>query len=1222
MNLTCYLRCILVSISLCFATNSVATDIPIVTGLMPVFGSAGDNVVLEPNVYGPGPFKYQWFKDGEVVESATSRDLSVDSISWPDVGLYYLRVTNLYGSGLSNEVGVVLVGDIGDALDTDGIVWEYAGTHPFIVDTDERYFNGDALISYPVSGNALVDAVLKTTLEGPKVLSFNLRQESEFGYREAFAVYIDGEFDSWFWPTDEWRRFYVGVESGEHTIEIAYDRAWYSYPNEYQNHRSLGIRSWIDSVAFEEKTVILEQPRHAVGINGDSIDFKVTAIGDEDISYQWYRGDGTVIENATGAVYSLPFNWGESELGDYYVVVESSFGVSTSEVATLELGSLHSQSTNLEGIDFIPADNQDWYLDYSPTDPSDLVLRTESSSSLSDASMAASIVGPTNLVFDWMIEKREFGDDLVVSIDGVDISIISSVVDLYIPKWREYAVRIPEGEHVVAWRFANRAAVVPNPSVAWINNIRTTVAPRIMASSVNGKVLETEPLSIRVEVVGEYPMTYQWFKDGDFLDGQVGGELHIEVSDTGNTGEYFCVVTDASGRIGISDTEEIEVVGGISDALNTHYINRWYRYESGIAPSSREVSNLGDIIEVKERFDYDLGLTGDSHRRAKLRIKVEGVNGDPVSIRSGGSYTYWGNSDWVEIFVPMGGDTLLFDDVVSRDGTGEQNPVWGHVTIDHTGIITNATYGASLLTRHKVGEFIFDDSETPTMIIGVSGWHVFLQDAVQGLIELKRMSLGGGEAVTVDAIELAVSSDFFYRMFTTELDAEYAIRVDGTAVQDLLIDQGILTWPYSLNAHSVVDSIVETFPRDFEEAEALMGEIQVPLSLISVTIPKWKYSFGGASLYPYNGDARVLIDWITYDDSPYVEEGPLSISGPIGAMAVPSIGARGYGPIEFALWKDGVPFSELNRSFQVVDEIRADNSGIYQLQVGDGFGNTFSKPSVIAYDSGIGSVVGMPGSRMWSSGDKLWMEETQDWVVGGSSLAVGSLSEGDSSSLFLELEGPAELQFRWKSDYDFVSQFTSTRFSLYMDDELLDSMSEATWRKKSVLIPAGSHIFEWRADLPTGSDHSSRSLVDAIRIVRDGQEGFADWALREIPFDVFSSFDNLSEIQLGDQDNDEIPNFMEYAFGSDSESYDSSPEVKIDLDELGWSVSSTMPWRDIAVEADVGLQISYDLESWYTVKSSYTRRNGEMTVYFGGYQIVSPPPQFARLVYYNLSGVE
>ncbi len=228
---------------------------------------------------------------------------------------------------------------------------------------------------------------------------------------------------------------------------------------------------------------------------------------------------------------------------------------------------------------------------------------------------------------------------------------------------------------------------------------------------------------------------------------------------------------------------------------------------------------------------------------------------------------------------------MYTNELVSHDGSGA--PVWGRLTVDGTsGEITSAIYGDAALSQHRVGGFVFDDADTPTEVTAVTGWHAFMEQAVNDLASLRNISdQGDRSGVVTDAqIEAAVSSDFFYRMFSADIDAEAAatgaISLDGNAVRDLFIGNPEITWPSTIDSDGTVNSIIATFPTDLAAAETIIKDVRADktpdLTRFSVD------SEGTIRYFLANGDSfeRGQIQLVDFNDkTALIREGQNLYSG-------------------------------------------------------------------------------------------------------------------------------------------------------------------------------------------------------------------------------------------------------------------------------------------------------------------------------------------------------
>lgn len=229
---------------------------------------------------------------------------------------------------------------------------------------------------------------------------------------------------------------------------------------------------------------------------------------------------------------------------------------------------------------------------------------------------------------------------------------------------------------------------------------------------------------------------------------------------------------------------------------------------------------------------------------------------------------------------------MYTNDLVSMD-LATNTPVWGSVTTDGSGMITSSTYGITDLQQHRVGSFVFDDPDAPTQITGVTGWHAFMESAVNDLVALRNKSEQGsnGGFVTDAQIREAVSSDFFYRMFAADADFQQAITdgtvaLDGGAVQKLFIDDGNLTWHSTIDEQGTVDVVMGTFPADWEQANVMIKQVRADrtpdLSRFSID------QDGNIRYFLANGDSfeRGQIQLVDFNDkTALIREGQNLYSG-------------------------------------------------------------------------------------------------------------------------------------------------------------------------------------------------------------------------------------------------------------------------------------------------------------------------------------------------------
>lgn len=82
------------------------------------------------------------------------------------------------------------------------------------------------------------------------------------------------------------------------------------------------------------------------------------------------------------------------------------------------------------------------------------------------ASLAAHIVGPGTLEFDWKVSSELNGDFLEFLVDGVVVQRITGVVD-----WSQQTYAVPAGSHKVEWRYRKDYSGAGNLDRAWLDKV-------------------------------------------------------------------------------------------------------------------------------------------------------------------------------------------------------------------------------------------------------------------------------------------------------------------------------------------------------------------------------------------------------------------------------------------------------------------------------------------------------------------------------------------------------------------------------------------------------------------------------------------------------------------------------------------------------------------------------------------------------------------------------
>lgn len=109
-------------VSLAFSIVSIAEHPTILTNPSNANPTVAGSAVFTVSAAGPQPYLYQWFKNGEELESQTSSVLAINNVGYFDEAVYTCRVSNSFGDTLSLGGALnVTIDSNGTDSDGDGI---------------------------------------------------------------------------------------------------------------------------------------------------------------------------------------------------------------------------------------------------------------------------------------------------------------------------------------------------------------------------------------------------------------------------------------------------------------------------------------------------------------------------------------------------------------------------------------------------------------------------------------------------------------------------------------------------------------------------------------------------------------------------------------------------------------------------------------------------------------------------------------------------------------------------------------------------------------------------------------------------------------------------------------------------------------------------------------------------------------------------------------------
>lgn len=367
--------------------------------------------------------------------------------------------------------------------------------------------------------------------------------------------------------------------------------------------------------------VISQQPTGAIINPGSDYTLHVAAVGSPEFSYQWKR-NGTDLAGANGSSLVLD-NVDFADSGDYSVVVSNGSGMDTSIVASvLVLDSLAGGFTTGVDANGTP-------LGAGAVDPHYTLLVNPQNTSSSTAIVESVLPGvwlPNSAASKWIGPLANTATAPGQSIDageGPGTYVYRTQIDLtgqdaqlsalrVIGTWatdnRGLAIRLNGTDTGIAnpteeGAFGNlRQFVINSGLVAGINTLDFVVmntdpvsgytglrvesldvvvippatALRLVRQPKGGLAARDDTFTLSVGALASAPLTYQWYRNGEPLEGETGAYLQLLVDQPGIAGNYKVVVTDgvssvesAIATVSASNNPPVAVADSVGTAVNT-----------------------------------------------------------------------------------------------------------------------------------------------------------------------------------------------------------------------------------------------------------------------------------------------------------------------------------------------------------------------------------------------------------------------------------------------------------------------------------------------------------------------------------------------------------------------------------------------------------------------------------------------------------------------------
>ena len=753
---------------------------------------------------------------------------------------------------------------------------------------------------------------------------------------------------------------------------------------------------------------ILMEPKGLTLLSGQSGQFSVTAIGRKPMAYQWYH-NGSVIAGADEATLKIE-NLRSMNAGDYHVVIANNLGVKESkavalrllekpvllgglESATIDIGASHQFKLYVQGSQPIEVE---WYRNSELLLEQDgltlnipaaksidhgeyfVRLKNDAGEHVSDP-VKLSVNMPATLMTGLESKEVTVGADIVLKVVVQGAAPISY-------KWYHNGNQLRgETSDTMVLNSINQLRqgiylmVASNRfgSVSSQAYLKVDSVPVIMREPGDRSVNEGGNASFMVAATGTKPMTYQWYYQGEAIEGATSAGFDLAGVGSANSGIYTVRISNAIGETTsksasltvntplrlLNDLEgAIAMIGssarldvGVSGSDPVSY--RWFKDGVLLPGADEELLKLSQLKGDNSGL-YQVEITNPVGTIRSSFARLDVVAGPTIVQSPVAQKVIWGQA--TELSIIAGGSKPLtyqwYKDGVAVNGDGVAG-----LEIES---VTDADAGDYTVSVRNRGGSVESDAVSLVVITPVS--------ITQDLVDVT-VSEGG---IARFSVEASGTSPIGYQWYyggspidgATEAVYEIAIATDS--------DRGVYQVKLSNEAGraSSVEcklsvSIAPVLLRQIENQELLAGstlKLQVSASGTEPLTYNW---YRGGDLYSSGADAALSIVSSTQQDGGFyqvevvnaigsvrstvaevVVVEPVKIVGhPIdetviqGGNGLLAVQATGSEPINYQWYHNGTPVTGGVRASLNILDVQVQNSGTYEVHVSNQAGTVISE---------------------------------------------------------------------------------------------------------------------------------------------------------------------------------------------------------------------------------------------------------------------------------------
>jgi hypothetical protein len=358
---------------------------------------------------------------------------------------------------------------------------------------------------------------------------------------------------------------------------------------------SISWSTWWGNILIGGPPIISSDPASATVYEGDTATMVVQASSSLRPSYRWFFQGSQLPGYTTSALILTGVT--PDQAGPYFATVSNSFGVSTSQVATLTIIPTVPLPIALDAtnLDWSTDGNANWH---GLTDVSHDGVAAGQTCCITNGGhtrVLTTVTGPGTLTFWWKVSSQANSDYLSFSVNGTTQASISGEVD-----WQQQTYYLPVGSLTLAWNYTKDASGSDGLDKAWLDQVSYTSGPTlplIVTQPADQAVVAGSPASFAVAAGGTPQLSYQWRYKGNPIPGATGTSYSLAQAWFTNTGTYSVAVSNDYGFVFSSNA-----------LLSVAAITAWGNNDFG---QLNPIAGLTNVIAIAAGGYHNLALRSD-----------------------------------------------------------------------------------------------------------------------------------------------------------------------------------------------------------------------------------------------------------------------------------------------------------------------------------------------------------------------------------------------------------------------------------------------------------------------------------------------------------------------------------------------------------------------------------------------------------------------------------